>query len=350
VDALAYTQRTHIHVAPGQEQHLAHEAWHVVQQKRGRVRPTLDVAGKPVNDDASLEREAQMMGDRALRTAPDVAGEAPSSPAAPLPAESGAGPVQRAVGKNARLRRKAASKRKPRRKAAANKLDPTARPRTITLRAPRGRYKLGVHGFKKGEQKRLSALYKTLVTGNTHESEHIIGFEPLNQTSGLKRGTAGRARDLENRASAYQEVKPLHRGHIGTGTTNTADRSGFNSHTYREAQRKLLEQGDVSSAFQLNQLGYAHQRDAKGRRPFADAANTNEGRAANDSFNTAVANLHSFTYARGASNVDVPVDARQRTEIHLSRIAAQTGRFPTEEEENAVRKLYGVNDVPKKTG
>lgn len=35
VGALAYTQGTEIHVAPGQEKHLPHEAWHVVQQKRG---------------------------------------------------------------------------------------------------------------------------------------------------------------------------------------------------------------------------------------------------------------------------------------------------------------------------
>ncbi len=45
VQALAYTQGTEIHVGPGQEQHLAHEAWHVVQQKQGRVQPTLQVEG-----------------------------------------------------------------------------------------------------------------------------------------------------------------------------------------------------------------------------------------------------------------------------------------------------------------
>lgn len=32
----AYAQGTDIHVAPGQEQHLPHEAWHVVQQGEGR--------------------------------------------------------------------------------------------------------------------------------------------------------------------------------------------------------------------------------------------------------------------------------------------------------------------------
>jgi hypothetical protein len=35
VQALAYAQGTTIHAAPGREKHLAHEAWHVVQQKQG---------------------------------------------------------------------------------------------------------------------------------------------------------------------------------------------------------------------------------------------------------------------------------------------------------------------------
>jgi hypothetical protein len=76
-------------VAPGQEHHLPHEAWHVVQQKRGRVRPTLAVAGKPVNDDASLEREAQAMGERAARAAPAVEQAPTSSPAVPAGACQG---------------------------------------------------------------------------------------------------------------------------------------------------------------------------------------------------------------------------------------------------------------------
>lgn len=35
-----YSQGTDIHIGPGQEKHLPHEAWHVVQQKQGRVKPT----------------------------------------------------------------------------------------------------------------------------------------------------------------------------------------------------------------------------------------------------------------------------------------------------------------------
>lgn len=45
LQAHAYAQGIDIHVAPGQEQHLPHEAWHVVQQKQGRVRPTFQMKG-----------------------------------------------------------------------------------------------------------------------------------------------------------------------------------------------------------------------------------------------------------------------------------------------------------------
>ncbi|HEX3048547.1 MAG TPA: DUF4157 domain-containing protein [Bacillota bacterium] len=65
--ALAYTQGTDIHVAPGQERHLAHEAWHVVQQKEGRVEPTGAIGGMPLNDSRGLESEADVMGGKALQ-------------------------------------------------------------------------------------------------------------------------------------------------------------------------------------------------------------------------------------------------------------------------------------------
>ncbi|MGY6412313.1 MAG: eCIS core domain-containing protein [Alkalilacustris sp.] len=66
VHAHAYAQGSDIHLAPGQERHLPHEAWHVVQQAQGRVQPTTRVGGEMVNDDAGLEREADLMGKRAL--------------------------------------------------------------------------------------------------------------------------------------------------------------------------------------------------------------------------------------------------------------------------------------------
>jgi hypothetical protein len=67
LNALAYTRGSDIYVSPGQERHLPHEAWHVVQQARGRVRPTMQLKeGVPVNDDEGLEREADVMGAKAL--------------------------------------------------------------------------------------------------------------------------------------------------------------------------------------------------------------------------------------------------------------------------------------------
>jgi Domain of unknown function (DUF4157) len=65
IGALAYTQGTDIYLAPGQEQHLSHEAWHVVQQKQGRVAPTMQAKGLGVNDDRGLEQEATAMGQKA---------------------------------------------------------------------------------------------------------------------------------------------------------------------------------------------------------------------------------------------------------------------------------------------
>ena len=65
--AHAFAQGTDIHVGPGQEKHLPHEAWHVVQQKQGRVKATVKVNGDvPVNDSQSLEQEATYMGQKAL--------------------------------------------------------------------------------------------------------------------------------------------------------------------------------------------------------------------------------------------------------------------------------------------
>ena len=70
----AYAQGPHIYLGPGQEKNLAHEAWHVVQQKKGGVKPTLRLDdGVAINDDQGLENEAGQMGLRALKADPHVA-------------------------------------------------------------------------------------------------------------------------------------------------------------------------------------------------------------------------------------------------------------------------------------
>jgi hypothetical protein len=89
VNALAYAQGSDIHLGPGQERHLPHEAWHVVQQAQGRVRPTMQMKdGIQVNDDHGLEHEADVMGERAARMAEHPA------PASELASTSPAGPAQ----------------------------------------------------------------------------------------------------------------------------------------------------------------------------------------------------------------------------------------------------------------
>ncbi len=70
LQAHAYAQGGDIHLGPGQERHLPHEAWHVVQQAQGRVKPTMQLKGIGVNDDAGLEAEADMMGAKAAQLTP----------------------------------------------------------------------------------------------------------------------------------------------------------------------------------------------------------------------------------------------------------------------------------------
>ncbi len=73
--ALAHAQGNDIHFAPGQynpesqsgQELLGHELTHVVQQREGRVQPTAEVGGVAVNDQESLESEADALGSQAAR-------------------------------------------------------------------------------------------------------------------------------------------------------------------------------------------------------------------------------------------------------------------------------------------
>jgi hypothetical protein len=48
---------------------LPPEAWHVVQQKQARVKPTAQIRGNADNTDAVLETVADFMGTAAIQTA-----------------------------------------------------------------------------------------------------------------------------------------------------------------------------------------------------------------------------------------------------------------------------------------
>lgn len=111
--AYAYTRGSQVYIGPGQERYLEHELGHVVQQKRGLVKPDGYINGLPVNRDPKLERAADAganqpvqgvfkSGDGIVQMMLGGRGQAPqgSAPAstptpakpapepAPLPAES----------------------------------------------------------------------------------------------------------------------------------------------------------------------------------------------------------------------------------------------------------------------
>jgi hypothetical protein len=80
IGAAAYARGNEIHVAPQREQHLAHEAWHLVQQRQGRVPPRIQAKGLQLNDDPHLEREADLMAVKAQQMTPAQGEIAPIKP------------------------------------------------------------------------------------------------------------------------------------------------------------------------------------------------------------------------------------------------------------------------------
>ena len=97
LQAHAYAQGSDIYLAPGQEKHLPHEAWHVVQQKQGRVQPTCQMKqGAAINDDNGLEHEADVMGARAMQPASLAITMKRGQPHEPwIAVQQGQAPVQR---------------------------------------------------------------------------------------------------------------------------------------------------------------------------------------------------------------------------------------------------------------
>ena len=68
LDALAYAQGMNTHIGSEEGKHLPSEAWHVAQQKEGRIQPTTQLNSTiNVNDDKGLEQEADIMGEKAIK-------------------------------------------------------------------------------------------------------------------------------------------------------------------------------------------------------------------------------------------------------------------------------------------
>jgi Domain of unknown function (DUF4157) len=80
-DAGAYAQGADIHISPGHEHLLPHEAWHVVQQAQRRVPPGHGRDAGAADGSPELEREADIMGSRALGAPRRAPGHGPRPPA-----------------------------------------------------------------------------------------------------------------------------------------------------------------------------------------------------------------------------------------------------------------------------
>ncbi|MDO5970054.1 DUF4157 domain-containing protein [Flavivirga aquimarina] len=150
LQAHAYAQGTDIHLATGQGKHLPHEAWHVVQQKQGRVKPTIQMKGNVnLNDDTSLEKEADLMGAKALQSE--------ASLGLPLVQSSSGETVQRKLGFEFEILVQSGVKKYPLRKVGTEPED--------TLEDDHDQYE---HDF------RIDAdSNKRIIEDSTHESKDI---------------------------------------------------------------------------------------------------------------------------------------------------------------------------------
>ena len=73
--AYSFARYPEIHLGPGREQDLGHEAGHIVQQALGQVKANTQFMGMAGNDDARLEREATRRGNHiGNRTIPTFEG------------------------------------------------------------------------------------------------------------------------------------------------------------------------------------------------------------------------------------------------------------------------------------
>ncbi|MEO1433645.1 MAG: hypothetical protein AAFV71_32215, partial [Cyanobacteria bacterium J06633_8] len=205
---------------------------------------------------------------------------------------------------------------------------------------------LGRYQDRYKERKRVKNESDFEITGNTHESEHVIAYSSLKGDQGPKRNSDKPAKNLENKAPAYYEAKDFHRQHIGTGNNPEGGkgktRDGFkSSDEYWESQRNALEAGDTGTAVQLNQLGYAHNSDFQ-----KDPQRTKkENQVADSSYNTMIENMDSVTYAANATeNQTRHVTPKEKAEMYLARRTSTSGKYSTIEEEEEAKNKFGVND------
>jgi hypothetical protein len=171
VGALAYTQGTDVHFAPGKykpdssagQQLLGHELTHVIQQSQGRVQPTGKIAGLPVNDSPGLEQEADEMGGKSIAGKRDISNS-----------KRGKEPIRREL---------------------PNGPQPLAKPGDQTVQLSKQKVKFGT--FQTEEQ-------TDVVTDVTKNADQLLYapmkgfFDPTDSSSGLQVGAIMKLRFIPN--------------------------------------------------------------------------------------------------------------------------------------------------------
>lgn len=187
--AYAYTRGAEIHVAPGEERHLPHEAWHVVQQAQGRVRPTAQLKGVALNEDHSLEREADVMGARAVQTEASEGANESDSDSFVKPARGAA--VVQAAGKPAAKKRSMESRPAGLKNEISFAVDGTKFvhdpfDQTVTVIIPDGRGVQLTYEFdapaaedKKPKQQSSDDIYDEIEKERAPKPAHVVRTEVL---------------------------------------------------------------------------------------------------------------------------------------------------------------------------
>jgi hypothetical protein len=96
-NALAFASKGSIHLAAGQDKHLPHEAWHLVQQAQNRVKVDSRIGNVGLNADQRLESEADRMGPAAFKLGHSAAGRGQRSLVGRVPGTDSQPVLQRVV-------------------------------------------------------------------------------------------------------------------------------------------------------------------------------------------------------------------------------------------------------------
>jgi hypothetical protein len=207
LDAGAYAQGTHIHIGPGHEHLLPHEAWHAVQQAQRRVPPGHGGDAEAANRNPELEREADIMGARALgasRRAPDR----PASPADGTAAPSAGQPVTQLGGKGGK-----GGKKKRGKKFNNNEDEFVGAPDpTYDLKSQTDTH---VHFFPDGGGH--LRVGKAKYAFQDHRTEHLNGAElPAGIAALQKRAITGNFKKGSKQDNTFKETYRILRQHEET--------------------------------------------------------------------------------------------------------------------------------------